>query len=160
MKIRFSKANCKSIAKKNLLKLHNLDRHLIHFIDRFWQLHAVKDFILIYILEHLIHNIESDNCGPFHLYFYEKLFSAIAESQIFEQNEHDQSAFEQYFSLDFDNNERVIGEYIEKKEIKFSWIICHCCPRPNNLSLVKTVDFGQRLKGFKKSKNYCKIFSK
>ena len=97
VKIRFSKANCKLIVKKNLLKLHNLDRDLIHFIDKLGELHAVKDFILIYILEHLIHNIESDNCGPFHLYFYEKLFSENAESQIFEQKKHDQSAFEQYF---------------------------------------------------------------
>ena len=34
------------------------------------------------MLEDLIQNIESDNCGPFQLFFYKNLFEAAADSEI------------------------------------------------------------------------------
>ena len=59
-------------------------RDLFHLINKLRELHAVKDFVPIYVLEDPIKNTEWDNCSPFQLHFFEELFGANAESQIFE----------------------------------------------------------------------------
>lgn len=75
------------------------------------------------MLEDPIQNIELDNCSPFQLYFCEKRFGGNAESQTFEQKRLTKNTIEVFldeiFSLDTDNNEKGIGEYITKKGIKF-----------------------------------------
>lgn len=80
------------------------------------------------MLEDPIQNIEWDNCGTFQLQLFEKIFGGNAKSQTFKHKKlrkkpKNTKAVEvllsKIFSLDVDNNERTIGEYTERKEIKF-----------------------------------------
>ena len=75
-------------------------RDLFHLINKLRELHAVKDFVPIYVLEDPIKNTEWDNCSPFQLYVFEELFGANAESKYLSTKslqKHHPSAFERDF---------------------------------------------------------------
>ena len=112
----------------DVLKLSNLAKDLFHFIEKFGNLHGVNDFVLIYMLEDPVQNIESDNCGPFHLYFLENLFGVGTESEIFELKKLTKNSNEVVLIgillLNIENNEKIAKDYNKKKRIKFGLTIC------------------------------------
>ena len=74
------------------------------------------------MLEDLIQNTESDNCGSFQLYFFENLFGSSAESEIFQHKKLIKNTVEvllKEISLSIENIKKIIEEYHEKKKIEF-----------------------------------------
>ena len=122
IKVTFSVANYKLLSIKDVLNFNDSVRGLFHFADKFRDLNGVKNFVLIYMLEDLIQNTESDNCGSFQLYFFENLFGSSAESEIFEHKKLIKNTVEvllKEISLSIENNKKIIEEYNEKKKIEF-----------------------------------------
>ena len=119
VKIKISVGDYKSLSKKEVLKLSNSASDLFHFINKFRDLHRVKTSVSIYMFEDIIQTIELDNCRPFQLYFFENLFDATAESELFEHKKLTKNTVEvllnNFFLLTIENNEKTIKDYTEKK---------------------------------------------
>ena len=70
------------LSKIDISQLSDLAKALFHFIEEFRNTHNIKDFTYVYMLQDPIQNVESENCGPFQLFFHEHLFGAAADSEI------------------------------------------------------------------------------
>ena len=75
------------------------------------------------MLEDPIQNIESDNCGPFQLYFNKNMFGASMESETINHERLTKDKVEtllnELFSLEIDSNEKIIEGFIRTENIKF-----------------------------------------
>ena len=73
------------------------------------------------MLEDPIQNTETVTCGIFQLYFYKKLFNPKADSKIQNNKKLTKKTVEtllnELFSLDIDNNEKVIRQYALNRDI-------------------------------------------
>ena len=58
--------------------------------------------------EEPIQNIESDNWGSFHLYFYKKMFGAAMECELLDRKKLTKVLLNESFLLDIGSNEKMI----------------------------------------------------
>ena len=123
VKIKFSLENYKELTKKEISQLSDSAKDLFHFMEEFGNLHNIKDFVSVYMHEDLIQNIESDNCGPFQLYFNKNIFGASMESDIINHERLTKNTVEtllnELSSLEIDSNEKIIERFIRTENIKF-----------------------------------------
>ena len=69
--------------KKKIFQFCDSAKDLFYFIYFIFSenLLNINDFISLYMLKDPIQNIESDNYGSFHLYFYKNMFCASTENE-------------------------------------------------------------------------------
>ena len=115
--------NYKKSTKKGISQLSDSAEDLFHFIEEFGYLHNIKNFVSVYMLEDPIQNIESDNCGPFQLYFNKNMFGASMESETINHErltkDKAETLLNELFSLEIDSNEKIIEGFIRTENIKF-----------------------------------------
>ena len=93
----------------------------LHFIESFAKFEK-QNLIHLWLVEDPIQNLETDSCGPFPTYFYKNLFFPNNDSAL---NDHDKLTYEavqdllnKLFMTDTKENERIICNYIELRNIK------------------------------------------
>ena len=71
------------IVKTTFSKLSKTERDMFHFFREFEKSHNIYSNIHAHMLEDQLHKTETDTCGVFQLYFYEKLFGPKYNNAIF-----------------------------------------------------------------------------
>lgn len=71
------------IVKTTFSKLSKAERDMFRFFREFEKSHNIYSNIHVHMLEDQLHKTETDTCGVFQLYFYEKLFGPKYNNVIF-----------------------------------------------------------------------------
>lgn len=74
----------KNYIKKDLSDLSIAAINLFHLINEFGKLNNIQDEVMVYLVDKQLQETETDTCGIFSLYFYEKLFKPLPNSRILE----------------------------------------------------------------------------
>ena len=72
----------KNYIKKHLSDLSTAAINLFHLINEFGKLNNIQDEVAVYLADKQLQETETDTCGIFPLYFYEKLFQLLPNSGI------------------------------------------------------------------------------
>ena len=91
-------------------------------MSEFDKLHKIKDEVTVHLVDDQLQKIETDTCGIFQLYFYVNLFKPMDGSSIIQDKTLSKSTIEKLlnkiFSLDRDNNEKLVEPFVEENEIR------------------------------------------
>lgn len=79
---KYSRKSFTKLSSKEIGKLGTTARDLFHFISEFWKLYNDHNEISVYFHNSKIQRIDTDTCGVFQLYFYERFHSPSHESDI------------------------------------------------------------------------------
>ena len=125
VKTNFSMKAFASLKTNEYANLSTTAWSVFHFVGNFGKLHQIKDFVCISILEHLTQKLEALTSGPFQVYFFNNVFKTDKNSRIQKHNKLTEKTIEtsinEIFTLDQEENEKAIQEYIELMNIKVEW---------------------------------------
>ena len=112
VKMRFSVKLYKNLSDKGYTAWD-----FFYFIKSFADFLKVSNFLNIWMLEDPIQNTKTVASGIFQLYFYENLFNPQADSKIQNDKKAVETLLNELFSLDIENNEKIIQQYALGRDI-------------------------------------------
>ena len=112
VKMRFSVKLYKNLSDKGYTAWD-----FFYFIKSFADFLKVSNFLNIWMLEDPIQNTKTVASGIFQLYFYENLFNPKADSKIQNDKKTVETLLNELFSLDIENNEKIIQQYALGRDI-------------------------------------------
>ena len=80
--IKFSLNACKYLSKNDLNNLRDAAKDFFYFVQSFGDKLKLRDFVNLWVVENRIQDLDSVNCGIFHIYFYDNLFNLDKNSKI------------------------------------------------------------------------------
>ena len=120
IKLKFSMGEYEKIRNGNRLSTTTID--LLHLMYQYGKLHNIKDEVTVHLVDDQLQKIDTDTCGIFQLYFYVNLFTPMDGSPIIQDKTLSKSTIEklmnEIFSLDRDNNEKLVEQFAEENEIR------------------------------------------
>ena len=92
-----------------------------HSLNEFSKVHKSKK-VNVYMVDDCLHDLESDTCGIFQLYFYTNLFLPNYKSKILNSKKLTMrtisTLLNELFTLDISENERRVENFAEQLNIK------------------------------------------
>ena len=80
--IKFSLNACKYLSKNDLNNLRDAAKDFFYFVQSFGDKLKLRNFVNLWVVENCIQDLDSVNCGIFHIYFYDTLFNLDKNSKI------------------------------------------------------------------------------
>ena len=123
IKLNFFMTGYKNLTSTEVSILSNTAQHFFHLVNSFGKNKKITIFVNVWMLQDPIQvEINQSTCEPFKIYFYENLFFPDENSKIYTYKKQTKIALERLlnerFTLDRDNNEHIINEYIRQRQIK------------------------------------------
>ena len=91
-------------------------------MSEYGKMHRIEDEDTVHLVDDQLLKIDTDTCGMFQFYFYVNLFTPVDGSSIIQDKTLSKSTLEKLlnkiFSLDKDNNEKLIEQFAEEHEIR------------------------------------------
>ena len=91
-------------------------------MSEYGKMHRIEDEDTVHLVDDQLLKIDTDTCGIFQFYFYVNLFTPVDGSSIIHDKTLSKSTLEKLlnkiFSLDKDNNEKLIEQFAEEHEIR------------------------------------------
>ena len=91
-------------------------------MSEYGKMHRIEDEDTVHLVDDQVLKIDTDTCGIFQFYFYVNLFTPVDGSSIIHDKTLSKSTLEKLlnkiFSLDKDNNEKLIEQFAEEHEIR------------------------------------------
>ena len=107
-----------NLAENETKKLSETAQNLFHLIHSFRKNENIPNFVNAWMLEDPIQKPTTMTCGSFQLYFYKNLFFPDENSKLHSYKKLTNTALEtllnELFTLNPENNEQTINEYIKQ----------------------------------------------
>ena len=124
IKSTFSMNGYKNLAVKRILNLSSAAQVFFYLIYNFGKNENITNFVNVWMLEDSIQMEITITCGAFQLYFYEKLFFPDKNCKLQSYKKLTNVALEtilnKLFTLDRENDEQIINEYIKQIQINMT----------------------------------------
>ena len=121
VKLRFSMNPYENLAESKTKKPWKTAQDLSHLIHSFGKNKNITNFVKVWMLEDSIQKPTTVTCGPFQLYFCKNFFFPDKNSKLHSYKKLTNTALETLlnglFTLNPENNEQTINEYIKQQQI-------------------------------------------
>ena len=120
IRLKFSMSEYEKIKHANRLSTTTIG--LLHLIHEYGKLHRIIDEVMVHLVDDQLQKLDTDTCGIFQLYFYVNLLTPVDGSSIIQDKTLSKSTLKkllnEIFSLDRDNNEKLVEQFAEEHEIR------------------------------------------
>ena len=120
-KITLKFSMCEYEKIKNANSFINTTIDLLHLMSKYGKMHKIGDEVTVHLVNDQLQKLDTDTCGVFQLYFYVN-FTPVDGSSIIQDKALSKSTLEkllnEIFSLDRDNNKKLIEQFAEEHEIR------------------------------------------
>ena len=124
LKLKFSMNSYENLTENETKKLSETAQDLFHLIHSFRKNENITNFVNVWMLEDPIQKPTTVTCGPFQLYFYKNLFFPYENSELYSYKKLTNTSLEtllnERFTLNPENNEQTIDEYIKQQQINMT----------------------------------------
>ena len=118
MNVNFVKNNYLKLSEGEKAALSETCTNFLHFLESFAD-YENQSLIHLWLLEDPIQDITANTCGYFQIFFYKNLFFPDSDSILHKRKRltYDviQSFFQELFTTNTEQNEKVIRYYVEQK---------------------------------------------
>ena len=91
-------------------------------MHEYGKMHKIRDEVTVHLVDDQLQKLDTDTCEIFQLYFYVNLFTQVDGSSIIQDKTLSKSTLKkllnEIFSLDRDNNEKLVDQFAEEYEIR------------------------------------------